>query len=210
MTVAQYAAKFDELSRFAPHMVSTESLKARKFERGLKSGIQAKVFLWRCPTYAEILEKALFAEQNFNEWKKQQSGKSEAKVKRTSSQSVPPKASHKQNSSGGSSSSKFKGRCRICNRFGHKAFQCKKKANNPEQKNTKAILPAVPAVAVPVNIKCFKCGKLGHYANKCTQPPQQQQNRPPQAASTACAGTGLCSHPWRSFNYHRCGGRYAS
>ncbi|XP_059455138.1 uncharacterized protein LOC132185376 [Corylus avellana] len=35
MTVEQYAAKFIELSRFAPYLVSTEELTARKFERGL-------------------------------------------------------------------------------------------------------------------------------------------------------------------------------
>jgi hypothetical protein len=32
MTMEQYAAKFIELSQFAPYLVSTEELKARKFE----------------------------------------------------------------------------------------------------------------------------------------------------------------------------------
>lgn len=32
MTVPQYAAKFNELARFAPHQVDTEVRKARRFE----------------------------------------------------------------------------------------------------------------------------------------------------------------------------------
>jgi len=32
--VEQYATKFVELLRFAPYLVTTEELKARKFEKG--------------------------------------------------------------------------------------------------------------------------------------------------------------------------------
>ncbi|XP_011622158.1 uncharacterized protein LOC105420398 [Amborella trichopoda] len=36
ITVEQYAAKFVELSRYVPHIINTETCKARKFERGLR------------------------------------------------------------------------------------------------------------------------------------------------------------------------------
>ncbi|XP_057972622.1 uncharacterized protein LOC131160757 [Malania oleifera] len=42
-TIKQYAAKFVELSHFAPHMVSNESLKAQIFERGLRQSIRVQV-----------------------------------------------------------------------------------------------------------------------------------------------------------------------
>lgn len=39
MTVAQYEAKFTELSRFAPYLVHDEQVKTRKFEKGLRGPI---------------------------------------------------------------------------------------------------------------------------------------------------------------------------
>ena len=36
MSVEEYAAKFNELARFATHQVDTEARKARRFEQGLK------------------------------------------------------------------------------------------------------------------------------------------------------------------------------
>jgi len=41
--VEQYAAKFIKLSQFAPYLVPTEDLKARKFERGLQPRIMNRV-----------------------------------------------------------------------------------------------------------------------------------------------------------------------
>jgi hypothetical protein len=43
LTVAQYAARFIELSRFTPYLVPTEDLKERKFERGLQPKIMNQV-----------------------------------------------------------------------------------------------------------------------------------------------------------------------
>ena len=43
MTVIEYNVKFMELSRYAPHIVSTGSLKARKFEARLRWNIKNKV-----------------------------------------------------------------------------------------------------------------------------------------------------------------------
>ncbi|GFZ05902.1 hypothetical protein Acr_18g0000720 [Actinidia rufa] len=42
MIVVEYNAKFMELSRYAPHIVSTESRKARRFEAGLRWNIKNK------------------------------------------------------------------------------------------------------------------------------------------------------------------------
>ena len=36
MSVCDYIKKFDELSRFAPHIVGTNELKVNKFLKGLK------------------------------------------------------------------------------------------------------------------------------------------------------------------------------
>ncbi|GFS36587.1 hypothetical protein Acr_00g0046810 [Actinidia rufa] len=49
MIVVVYNAKFMELSRYAPHIVSTESRKARRFEAGLRWNIKNKVEILRLP-----------------------------------------------------------------------------------------------------------------------------------------------------------------
>ena len=47
MTVVEYNAKFIELSRYVPHIVSMESRKARKFKAGLRWNIRNKVDILR-------------------------------------------------------------------------------------------------------------------------------------------------------------------
>ncbi|GFZ05260.1 hypothetical protein Acr_17g0008320 [Actinidia rufa] len=67
MIVVEYNAKFMELSRYAPHIVSTESRKARRFEAGLRWNIKNKVEILRLPTHQEVLHAALIAEESLNE-----------------------------------------------------------------------------------------------------------------------------------------------
>ncbi|GFS33457.1 hypothetical protein Acr_00g0028540 [Actinidia rufa] len=67
MIVVVYNAKFMELSRYAPHIVSTESRKARRFEAGLRWNIKNKVEILRLPTHQEVLHAALIAEESLNE-----------------------------------------------------------------------------------------------------------------------------------------------
>ena len=43
MRVAQYEAKFIELSRFAPHLVTTETLRVKKFRKGLNFKIRQRL-----------------------------------------------------------------------------------------------------------------------------------------------------------------------
>ncbi|GFY97645.1 hypothetical protein Acr_12g0001860 [Actinidia rufa] len=67
MIVVVYNAKFMELSRYAPHIVSTESRKARRFEAGLRWNIKNKVEILRLPTHQEVLHATLIAEESLNE-----------------------------------------------------------------------------------------------------------------------------------------------
>ena len=67
------------------------------------------------------------------------------------------------------SKSKFKGDCRKCGKYGHKAVDCRSKDNTtekkeltPEQRNKRT------------NVKCYNCQKMGHYASECNN----QQNAP--------------------------------
>jgi hypothetical protein len=67
------------------------------------------------------------------------------------------------------SKSKFKGDCRKCGKYGHKAVDCRSKGNTtekreltPEQRNKRK------------NVKCYNCQKMGHYASECNN----QKNAP--------------------------------
>ena len=67
MTAVEYNAKFMELSRYAPHIVSSENRKARKFEIGLRWNIRNKVDYLRLGTYQEVLQRATIAKRANNE-----------------------------------------------------------------------------------------------------------------------------------------------
>ena len=57
----------------------------------------------------------------------------------------------------------FKGRCNHCGKFGHKKAYCWDLKNKKEkhQENEKKVQKD------KANVRYFKCGKLGHYANVC-------------------------------------------
>ncbi|KAA0032356.1 ty3-gypsy retrotransposon protein [Cucumis melo var. makuwa] len=59
MTVEQYDAEFDMLSRFSPEMIATEAARADKFVRGLRLDIQGLVRAFRPATHADALRLAV-------------------------------------------------------------------------------------------------------------------------------------------------------
>jgi hypothetical protein len=58
MDIVEYERRFEELSRYAPHLVETEFKKARRFERGLRSDVRQIVSSHELPTYREVVKKA--------------------------------------------------------------------------------------------------------------------------------------------------------
>jgi hypothetical protein len=62
MMVEEYAAKFIELSRFTPYLVSTEELKARKFERGLQPRIMNQIVGFEIGILTDLINKAAIIE----------------------------------------------------------------------------------------------------------------------------------------------------
>src|SRR4051812_304409 len=59
MTVSEYAAKFIQLSHYAPHLVPTEKEKARKFQLGLRPTILNRMLTPHYLNMAQCMNEAL-------------------------------------------------------------------------------------------------------------------------------------------------------
>ncbi|KAL8146752.1 hypothetical protein AgCh_004479 [Apium graveolens] len=193
LSVAEYEAKFTELSRFVPEFVSTEEKKARRFQQGLKPWIQNRVAILELTDYATLVQKATIAEAGSEQMQKKREKKG---IKRKSMSmgggsvggsfptrfnrgavSLPGKStgfkrpmgvnvSQSGQKSGRSYSNQSRPPLTACNTCGRIHFgECKGKP-----------------------VTCFKCGREGHYSNKCTSQP------PSVSPTTICYQCGRPGH----------------
>ncbi|XP_077223035.1 uncharacterized protein LOC143856655 [Tasmannia lanceolata] len=116
LTVAQYGAKFRELSRFAPGYAATEADRVRKFVSGLRPSIKASIVNLGTRTLAEACEKAEVAEDCE---KSVQAARSQSFASRNQGPSL-----KKQRTDGGSQSKTL---CSLCGKF--HSGQCWKSMN---------------------------------------------------------------------------------
>ena len=59
MLVLDYDTKFNQLTRYAPHMVMTNNMKAKWFANGLEEYLFRAVPLTRTSTYLDVLDTTL-------------------------------------------------------------------------------------------------------------------------------------------------------
>ena len=62
MSVLDYDTKFNQLARYAPHMVVTDNMKAKRFANGLREYLFRAVPLTKTSTYSNVLDTALHFE----------------------------------------------------------------------------------------------------------------------------------------------------
>ena len=67
MTVAEYEVKFDQLSRYAMHLVASEQDKCNKFEAGLRMEIKKGISTRDMHTFTDLREAALRVERLIEE-----------------------------------------------------------------------------------------------------------------------------------------------
>ncbi|XP_070660658.1 uncharacterized protein [Malus domestica] len=70
MTVAQYQAKFEELSRFAPYIIPDDAKRAKRFEDGLRIELRDKLSVFKIRCYAELVDRAYIAARTAPESRK--------------------------------------------------------------------------------------------------------------------------------------------
>ena len=63
MSVMEYEAKFDELSRYAPQVVATDEMRAKHFGWELRPTLKRKVEAFELQTYAAVVAKAQILER---------------------------------------------------------------------------------------------------------------------------------------------------
>nr|CAN81227.1 hypothetical protein VITISV_038888 [Vitis vinifera] len=75
LTVAQYEAKFTELSCFSPQLIATKEEKTLKFQDGLKPYLKNKTSILKLSIYLEVVDRALIAKKDneeLHQYKEQQ------------------------------------------------------------------------------------------------------------------------------------------
>ncbi|XP_057468155.1 uncharacterized protein LOC130757418 [Actinidia eriantha] len=68
-TIAEYEASFTNLAEYAPHLVATDEMRARRFEDGPRHEIKRAIRPLVLPTYAQVLDRAIIVEQDETERK---------------------------------------------------------------------------------------------------------------------------------------------
>ncbi|XP_045803780.1 uncharacterized protein LOC123897255 isoform X2 [Trifolium pratense] len=149
MSVSEYAAKFEELCRFAPHYntVEAEEDKCVKFENGLRPDIKQLIGFNEIRDFPTLVNKSRIcdkdgkAKANYLKAVNDKKGKDYVKGK-------PYDKKGKKSDEGGSSGKgKGNGNCFKCGLPGHRFFECPRKDD-----------------------KCLKCGKIDHKTEECKKP----------------------------------------
>ncbi|KAL0556794.1 hypothetical protein IC582_005311 [Cucumis melo] len=154
MTVEQYDAEFDMLSRFAPKMIATEAARADKFVRGLRLDIQGLVRAFRPATHADALRLAvdLSLQERANSSKTAGRGSTSGQKRKAEQQPVPvPQRNFR---SGGE----------FC-RFQQKPFEAGEAARGKPLCTTSGKHHLGRCLFGTRT--CFKCRQEGHTADRC-------------------------------------------
>ena len=80
MSVLDYNTKFNQLARYAPHMVMTDNMKAKRFANGLDEYLFRVVPLKRTSTYSDVLDMALHFEARAKERQVEQKPRKKSKI----------------------------------------------------------------------------------------------------------------------------------
>ncbi|XP_024029331.1 uncharacterized protein LOC112093946 [Morus notabilis] len=64
MSIREYEAKFNDLSRFAPSLVESENMRCLKFEKGLKNSVRRSLVALRLRNFRDLVAAATRVEQD--------------------------------------------------------------------------------------------------------------------------------------------------
>jgi hypothetical protein len=150
MTVEQYSAEFQKLSRYAPHLIPNEETKAERFRDGLSPQIRERVII---TDFYKMVHTATIVEKGICE-----AAADYVNRKRLMSMGAPPPPPlSKRHSMGGSSFGSF-----------GKMNTSGSQAGNSNPRCNKCRRPHVGECKMGSD-SCFRCGKNGHFVRDCPQ-----------------------------------------
>ncbi|GFY89249.1 hypothetical protein Acr_06g0011890 [Actinidia rufa] len=147
-TIADYEGSFTNLAKYAPYLVATDKMRARRFEDGLRHEIKRVIRPLVLPTYAEVLDRAIIVEQDEIERKKYFDSK---RRQNFGSKGTSGQKKQKPKSKSRNFRSNLKGQVQVCQKSGRYHWGvCWK-----------------DMIEVRNEIRCFHCNEVGHIKRNC-------------------------------------------
>ena len=153
-TVKEYMQKFSVLSRYAPEDVSTDAAKKERFMEGLNQTLQYSLVVCDCPTFPDLVNKALMLEDKrraLDDTRKRKmiSKGSSSNQKPRPWQPAPVKPTYQQPRAPAPRTN-----------YPPQQYANPRPAyNNPNNNAGKS--------SNPNQVTCFGCGQAGHYSKNC-------------------------------------------
>nr|XP_020175839.1 uncharacterized protein LOC109761433 [Aegilops tauschii subsp. strangulata] len=153
-TVKEYMQKFTVLSRYAPEDVSTDAAKRERFTEGLNQTLQYSLVVCDCPTFPDLVNKALMLEDKRRALDGTRKRKMISKGRSSNQkprpwQPAPVKPTYQQPRA-------------LAPRTNYQPQQYanpRPAYNNPNNNAGKS--------SNPNQVACFGCGQPGHYSKNC-------------------------------------------
>ncbi|XP_057469656.1 uncharacterized protein LOC130758731 [Actinidia eriantha] len=147
-TIADYEGSFTNLAEYAPHLVATDEMRARRFEEGLRHEIRRAIRPLVLPTYAEVLDRAIIVKQDEIERKKYFDSK---RRQNFGSEGTSGQKKQKPDLKSKNFGTNPRGQVQVCPKCGRYHWgECWK--DRTEVRN---------------EIRCFHCNGVGHIKRNC-------------------------------------------
>lgn len=170
LTIAEYEAKFAELSRFVPQWVDTDLKRARRFQYGLKPWIQKRVAPFEITEYTKMVQKAAIIEAGDDLTPRDKDSK-KRKTEGWGGNSTGGTFQNQFNKKPGfqyGQNEGFKGRVSVnSGQDGQQGSMTQFRQPQPPLLDCETCGRKHTGVCMKTGARCFNCGQEGHYIKNC-------------------------------------------